>query len=310
MVVITSNTKLNHIKDRLITYEDPYHIHKTLGGLCLVNFLFRYAVCLPRFGSLGYEHVTMFNTTTIMCHMLLSSSSLIFKVLRHRLPKNPLLLYEEYRLHTILFTLRGCGPYFYDAYASARGSDRLDMVVANSPYLPFICIMGIILCVDWVSSVHGTPGMTTIRVSNKSTRLSTILIRRTFSLYQIIAGASVFMTDMGGAGNMSNMSYNTLIAIQSSAFLMTLVRKNIISVYTHLLIYGICLAISTGYIFLSFDITLLYSSVLIFIGRMCGISKYILWNGFHGYFHGYFHGFPLLGNLEMFQNILGDDVGL
>lgn len=250
------------ITSRLITHEDPYHLHKTLGIICLCNFMYRYAVYFPLYGTLGYEIVTPFNTVTILGHLLLSSSSLIFKVLTRRLPKKPLLIYEEYRLHTIIFTIRGCAPYIL----AAVGMDP------PCPHISFIGIMGLHLLVDWVSSVYGTPGLTTVRVANKSTRLSTTMFRRGFSFYQIIAFTSIV-----AARDFSNMGFNTLIAIQSSTFLMTLVRKTLIRPYTHLIIYGGCLVVSTGYIFTKNDLGLLIIAVGVFLGRIMGISKYLLW---------------------------------
>jgi hypothetical protein len=205
--------------------------------------------------------------------------------LRRRLPKKPLLIYEEYRLHTILFTLRGCWPYLYEATVQATNRPDLSLarILAVSPYIPFFATMCIHLVVDWISCVHGTPGLTTVRVADKSKRLSTVLFRRSFSFYQIIAAASsVAATDM----HYLNMGYNTLIAIQSSTFLMTLVRKNIIRPYTHLVIYGACLVASTGYIFLWNDWQLLAVSAAVFAGRMCGISKYVLWHGVNVWYHG------------------------
>ena len=280
----TTTTTTTHIKDRLITHEDPYHLHKTLGITCLLNFAYRYLYHLPIYGSLGYEEINAFNTMTMVAHMMLSSSSLIFNVLRLRLPKKPLLIYEEYRLHTILFTLRGCGPYLYEAVVRSAGRPDLGLaqILATSPYIPFLATMCLHLAVDWVTRVHGTPGLTTVRVANKSTRLSTTLFRRSFSFYQVIAAASsIASTDI----QYLNMGYNTLIAIQSSTFLMTLVRKNIIRPYTHLAIYGGCLVASTGYIFLWNDWQLLAVSAAVFAGRMCGISKYVLWHGVNGYYH-------------------------
>jgi hypothetical protein len=258
------------IGTRLITHEDPYHLHKTLGIACLCNFLYRYMIHLPLYGTLGYETVTPFNTATIIGHLMLSSSSMIFKVLSRRLPKKPLLIYEEYRLHTIIFTLRGCIPYLL----AATGINPI------RPHGSFMGIMGLHLLVDWVSIIHGTPGLTTVRVANKSTRLSTILFRRGFSFYQIIAFASII-----AGRDFGNMGFNTLIAIQSSTFLMTLVRKNLIRPYTHLLIYGACLVVATGYIFKVNDWRLLLVAVGVFGGRMLGISKYLLWAAAHARYH-------------------------
>merc|ERR1712032_319200 len=45
------------------------------------------------------------------------------------------------------------------------------------------------------------------------------------------------------------MGYNALIAIQSSAFLMTLYRKRIIRGRTHMAVYSFCLVLSSYHIF-------------------------------------------------------------
>jgi len=279
-------------RNRLITSEDPYHVHKTFGFLSVVNFLYRYLYVLPTTGTLGYETITTFNTATIVLHMLLSSSSIIFKVLTQRLVKKPLLIYKEYQLHTILFTARAIMPYAYDCVAFHWGYRRIDVLIADNPYIPFLAITAIHLMVDLVSQHHGTPGMTTVRCSNKTKRPVQTAIRRMFSFYQIVAMGSLFATT---SRNVSNLGFNMLVAIQSSTFLMTLVRKNIIHPFTHLGIYGACLVASTFVISKSFDTMFWFLCMCVFGGRIMGISKYILWHGFHGYYFG----IPLISPISL-----------
>jgi len=55
-------------------------LHKTLGILSLLSFIYRYLYVFPMTGTLGFEGST-FDYVTLALHMALSSSSLIFHVL-------------------------------------------------------------------------------------------------------------------------------------------------------------------------------------------------------------------------------------
>lgn len=90
---------------KLFTKEDPIMLHKTLGLFALISFAYRYLYCLPLFGNLGFEG-SWFDYFTLIMHMALSSSSMIFHVLPQRIIKRPIVIWEESRLHSIIFTLR------------------------------------------------------------------------------------------------------------------------------------------------------------------------------------------------------------
>ena len=189
--------------------------------------------------------------------MALSSTSLFFHVLSRRMKTKPLIIYKEYQLHTILFTFRSCMWYFVP-------QELFRMVP--------IALLIIHALVDVTSYFYGTEGMTTVRVQNKSTNIGTIMFRRLFSYYQILAIASLLSAT---ESKLSNTSFNLLIAIQSSTFLMTLVRKNIIRPYTHISIYGFCLFLSTYYMYQNND-------CVIFVGgchRIC--ATYVLCQQIH-----------------------------
>lgn len=89
---------------KLFTKEDPIYLHKTFGFLSLLSFIYRYFYVFPKYGNLGFEG-TWFDYLTLAVHMTLSCSSIIFHVLPQRLLKRPLVIYEEYRLHAIIFTM-------------------------------------------------------------------------------------------------------------------------------------------------------------------------------------------------------------
>lgn len=94
-----------YVIKKLFTKEDPLYLHKTFGLLVLLSFAYRYLYVFPMTGNLGFNG-SWFDYLTLFVHMALSSSSLIFHVLPQRILKRPLVIWNEYRLHTIVFTLR------------------------------------------------------------------------------------------------------------------------------------------------------------------------------------------------------------
>lgn len=262
---MTDDHAYHTILRRLVTKEDPCHVHKTLGLSCLLHFVYRYAYCLRVHGTLGYQDTTSFNALTSCMHMGLSSTSLVFHVLSKRMKTRPLIIYQEYRLHTILFTLRSCMWHFIPKWYHG-----VDLVPVG-----LIIIHGL---VDAVSRVHGTDGMTTVRVEDESHHTPTVMMRRVFSYYQIVAIACLLSSS---DHDLANISFNLLIAIQSSTFLMTLVRKNIIRPQTHIVVYGASLMLSTATLYDLTGPSVFVGALCVFLLRMRGISKYVLWTAFY-----------------------------
>lgn len=104
------------VAQRLITKEDPIHLHKVLGIMALVSFYYRYAVVRGSANLLGFGDNLSLDYLTMAIHMALSGSAIIFHVLRNRLFSHPLIIYEEYRLHAIVFTLRGTLVYLFAVF--------------------------------------------------------------------------------------------------------------------------------------------------------------------------------------------------
>jgi len=65
---------------------------------------------------------------TAAVHMALSCSSLIFHVLPHRIMARPLVIWEEYRLHAIVFTLRCISVYFFAIFYPFQNNDSDNIV--------------------------------------------------------------------------------------------------------------------------------------------------------------------------------------
>lgn len=104
---------MKFLATKLFTKEDEYFIHKSLGLGCLISYCYRYFYLLPRTGSLGFERGGLIDYGTLLLHGLLSCSSLIFHVLERRISNKPMIIWEEYRLHAIVFSLKAiCGSLF------------------------------------------------------------------------------------------------------------------------------------------------------------------------------------------------------
>jgi hypothetical protein len=107
-----------------VTKEDPIYLHKTLGLFALCSFVYRYGIVFRRQGNLGFDG-HWFDHLTIFLHLMLSCSSLIFEVLAKRIVNKPLIIWEEYRLHAMVFTLKVTSVYLWGLYAQPYLGDTV-----------------------------------------------------------------------------------------------------------------------------------------------------------------------------------------
>ena len=209
-----------HNSHKLITKEDPMHIHKTLGVICLVNYGYRYYMLF----TTGTMHLDNPIAGYLMCvHALLSISSIIFHIPSKRNKMAPM-IYPEYRQHSILFAMRSVVCFFLTYYKCAV-------------FYKMATCYGTMLLADFISSHHqNTVTTTTMRNMPFDIRISgqdQESIIRMQSSQQI--GATLFMF-----GNLDSC-FTPLFSIQIAAFLMTLVRKNIIDTNLWHILYNISL---------------------------------------------------------------------
>jgi len=258
---------VNLLSKKLFTKEDEYFIHKSFGLLALLSFTYRYFYILPTTGTLGFSG-SFFDIATLAVHFFLSFSSLIFHVLSKRIINRPLIIYEEYRLHAILFTTRCLLVSLIGMYC-----DWIDPLYRR--YLLGATLLVVHLAVDYVTAVHGTPGVTAVRNHKSVTWKNGV--GYFYSYYQVAAVASHIIWN----DRMGDLGFNTLVAIQSSAFLMTLKRKGFIRWYTHALWYSVALACSFYYMWVALGTSFfVYSAAAFFFRVVFGTNKYILWTGY------------------------------
>lgn len=259
---------------KLFTREDPNHIHKTLGLLTVISFFYRYGYCYNMYGNLGFNGPTsdtqsqLLDWGTMFVHMLLAFSSILFRVPKKRIAEKPMVIYEEYRQHAMVFTLR-CFTLFA----------VLMLAPKTHPYAIFGVVMAHHMFADYITSIHGTVGNTAVRANVEKVSSFYKTVAKFYSLYQFLAIGSHIFTNPRHI----DLAYNAIIAIQSSAFMMTLYRKRIVRGKTHMAVYSFCLLLSAFHILRLLSpltIGLVIAAFLIRINLPRAFSnKYVIWVG-------------------------------
>ena len=212
-----------HNSHKLVTKEDPYHIHKTLGTICLVNYGYRYYLLLTR-GTMDLNNP--FAAYLVVAHAALSCTSMIYRIPKIRNKTGPM-IYPEYRIHSILFALRSAVCFFLTYYH------------CSIVYRFAACYATMVLADIATSRYNTDTDSTTIRnmpFDNQIAEEDRTKIIQMQSSQQI--AATLFML-----GNLDSC-FSPMFAIQIAAFLMTLVRKNIIHPTMWHLLYNLSLWIN------------------------------------------------------------------
>lgn len=268
---------------KLATFEDPYHVHKSLGILSICSFFYRYGYCYLTTGTLGFsgDKNDMFDWGTMAVHLCLAFSSKIFRVPAKRLENSPLIIYEEYRQHAMVFTLRCFSVYACAVLGYKEWLDKFHGVA---------CIVAVHhLLADDITRRHGTVGVTAVRTNAEKTAAQHpfyVKVGLAYSFYQFLAIASHIIPTTGPNSDvvLAELGYNAIIAIASSAFMMTLYRKRIIRALAHMVIYSFCLLVSAFHICRHIGwhgtlLTVCAFAVRVSIPRKYS-SKYVIWGLF------------------------------
>ncbi len=252
---------------KLITKEDPIHLHKLLGAFALANYIYRYYLLLF-YGSMFLN--TPLDLGMVAIHGCLSISSLIFHIPRKRHAKLPM-IYPEFRLHSIAFGLRSVVCCFVDFYG---GTYKL--------YFKMGVCFATMMVADLITKQYAEPGDTTMRAmpySETTSERDRQQITKFHSIQQISATIAMLVN--------TDSAFSPLFAIQFAAFLMTMVRKNIIIPNTWHVLYSWALVINGFLLF-----TMTFSQIIIFIissyvfsllRMKMRMNKYIAWSFIFGF---------------------------
>lgn len=249
---------------KLITKEDPYHIHKTLGIISLAHFAYRYGRLIT-YKSMDFT--TNYDMAFLLVHTLLSATSLDFKIPQSRNQMSPM-IYPEFRLHNMLFAYRSilCAVFFYY---------RLPIL-----YNIVVCYTTMIGA-DIVTYYYKDG--TTMRGMQFDTNVSEDT-KKVITMYhsKMQLCATTYMI-----GNIDS-AFSPLFAIQFSSFLMTLVRKNIIKRNHWHLLYSMSLMVN---IFVYYSLPFNYVMFQFFVYNLFTYlrftkqqNKYVCWTLVYGLF--------------------------
>jgi hypothetical protein len=252
-------TKTNIYK--LATKEDASHMHKILGIFALLHFTYRYYLLLTYKSMLLNTIADMY---FVALHGILSVSSLIFHIPKKRNPQAPM-IYPEFRLHSIAFGMRSVLCCFIDFIGS---SYKLQYKMAA-------CI-ATMMAADYITSKTAQPGDSTMRsmpYDDKITDTDRARINRFYSIQQISATLYMLIN--------RDSAFSPLLAIQIAAFLMTLVRKNIIKPNTWHIVYVWSLLVNILVFHTMTSSQIIYVSIGTIVAEVLRIdwhwNKYLMW---------------------------------
>jgi hypothetical protein len=158
-------------------------------------------------------------------HLTLSLSSFIFHVPRVRL-NSKIIIWKELQLHNLIFTSRSC---IIIAYS---------LICINLKYYylyhlgKFLIIILHHILADYITFKYNVNDKTTTRDINWENIPNNIKIniKRYYAICQILAINALLLTDNDNSGSgIIESAFLIMFPIQLSTFLMTLVRKSIIS---------------------------------------------------------------------------------
>lgn len=243
------------IKNKLFTHEDPYNIHKSLGLICLFNYGYQYYLYFM-------YNQPILNIYTIFPHILLHLSSFIFNVLEYRQTESRLsmFIWKEMRLHSLIFAFRACFCILFMNYCQ-------------------IITLFSMLCADYVTNKYGLIGVSSIRGQHINVGKRNIIIEF-FTIFFSVSqfGATAITLGVFQPFPSKILIFSTLPPIQTSAFGMTLLRKNLISKQTWSIIYSIELLFVYIIWYCEYkNLYILPLSILLYIFRRLNFSKYLIW---------------------------------
>ncbi|CAB9527643.1 expressed unknown protein [Seminavis robusta] len=221
---------------RLFTSHDKYHVHKVLGFLVLLSYLYR-LFCLLRFGTAFPDFETVwFASSSVAIHGLLSWSSLLLPLPATRNFSSPM-IWPEFRLHSITFATRHVLVTILTLHGLWPNQNVWTHALARA-----VILLGTIQVASMITDKWGDREQ---RTTNSMVYPSTISpqqqaqIKAAYSRAQFSATLACLLPD-------ATQTFAPLLAIQMSPLLMTLVRKGKINSLTYHRVYATSLMI--GYL--------------------------------------------------------------
>ena len=198
---------------------DKYHLHKILGFGCLFHYNLRIYYKIM-YGSMyfGQDYITP------IIHLSLSLSSFIFHVPKYRY-NTTIIIWKELQLHNIIFTSRSVSMMFFSLLANNYENNKIMYIYK------LLIILGHHLLSDYVSNKYINENKTTTRDIYYDGIYYSWAIKKFYAISQTFALCALLLND-NNTNNTIGLYENAFLImypIQLSTFLMTLVRKKLIS---------------------------------------------------------------------------------
>jgi hypothetical protein len=283
-------------------FIQPIHLHKTLGVLCLLSFVWRLTqVNETDMGFYTRPHLTI---PTLILHLLLSTTSFIFRIPNRRI-KEGSRIWPEYRYHSMVFVCRSILAlllYWYEQHTNAAKPFYIASV---------IIVLLTMLAADAATFSQEQYASNSIRQLDISRMTSYF-----FSVCQFYATAGVLF-----GVRRYTIQFLMVFVVQLNPFLMTLRRKNLISHYATVSIYGFMLVFGSViciYEYTRYGIAMLRTvafvgnvavvwrtSLIPLKGRLRTIvqNKYLIWTAL-GILVQYIRPYALMQEISMQRNMV------
>lgn len=213
------------MENKLFTYHDRYYLHKLLGFVCLFHYNLRLYYKFM-YGTMLFNR----DYITPLVHLSLSISSFIFHVPNYRYDSK-IIIWKELQLHNIIFTSRSASIMLFSLFS-------------DNNYYRLVIVAGHHLLADYVSNKYINDTKTTTRDIHYDDVYFSYYIKKYYAISQTFALMALLLNDnkVDNSDGLYENAFLIMYPIQLSAFLMTLVRKQIISnAYWHVF-YGISLS--------------------------------------------------------------------
>jgi len=219
---------------QLFTHHDKYHLHKSFGFLCLFHYFLR-IYWLFKYGSMFLNYNSVYTWLTPVCHLLLSVSSYTFHVPKTRFDSK-IIIWKELQLHNIAFTSRSALVMLYWLYFNIY--DKNDKYYNLHLIARLFIVIGHHYAADKITDTYSINYKTTTRDINWENipDIAKKIMKRFYAICQLLALNALLLSECDKSGKeFLESAFLVMFPIQLSAFLMTLVRKNIISnIYWHI----------------------------------------------------------------------------
>lgn len=221
MSISNKQHALQKWRHELITKDDPFHLHKTLGVICLISYMWRLSQWGPE-RDMAFATHPQFTIPTILLHFMLNLSSFEFKLPPRRI-NSGYRIWPEYRAHSLVFLCRSLATMILTYYEE----------LYNKPpnyWMNLVIVLVTMAAADTSSKMtdHQSGFSRKLQVPN--------IVKYCFSVAQLWATAGIIY----GLRRYSVQLLYCLI-IQVNAFLMTLRRKNLAGHYVLISVYGFLL---------------------------------------------------------------------